>query len=121
MDCYKAVEDGSRRMLQAAHAGDWRSVVALENDCKQLIQELKQRADQLADQVGRLATLTREEQAEKQRILRRILGVDAQIRCLTEPWPLGQHLQGGQDADPLTDRSTDPLTDRSTTRPQLLH
>jgi flagellar protein FliT len=113
IDCYQAVEDGSRRMLQAAHAGDWRGVAAIENDCKRLIQELKLRAFQLEARPGHPAPLTREEQAEKQRIMRRILGVDAQIRCLTEPWPLGQLVAGGPHSDLLEDRPAD--------RPQLLH
>ena len=37
IDHYKDVEDGSRRMLAAAHAGDWQQVALLENDCKLMI------------------------------------------------------------------------------------
>lgn len=81
MDCYKAVEDGSLRMLAAAHAGQWQRVVELEGDCAMLITRLKQRADQ-TDQAPALKPLERQ---EKQRILQRILSVDAQIRCLCDP------------------------------------
>lgn len=105
IDCYKAIEDGSRRMLQAAHAGDWRGVADIENDCKVLIQQLKSCARQSSLPEEMEARLTRAEQGEKQRILRRILGVDAQIRGLTEPWPLGEGAQFAAGAG----------------RPQLLH
>ena len=81
LDCYKAVEDGSLRMLAAAHAGEWQRVAELEGDCALLIERLKQRADQAGQALG-LKPLERQ---EIQRILQRILGVDAQIRCLAEP------------------------------------
>ena len=88
IDLYKAVEDNSRRMLQAAHAGDWRVMADIEDSCKQMIHQLKQAALQAEGNTGSVAPLTAEEQAEKQRILCQILGLDAQIRCLAEPWPL---------------------------------
>jgi flagellar protein FliT len=81
LDCYRAIEDGSLRMLAAAHAGEWQRVAELEGDCAMLIARLKQRADQ-TNQAPALKPLERQ---EKQRILQRILGVDAQIRCLAEP------------------------------------
>lgn len=95
LDCYKAVEDGSLRMLAAAHAGQWQDVAELEGDCALLIKRLKQHAGQ----AGQAAALKPLERQERQRILQRILGVDAQIRCLAEPqtpwtdapseWPAG--------------------------------
>lgn len=82
MDRYKAVEDGSRRMLAAAHAGDWQHVAQLEGDCRALIQRLKQHAHA----GGREQALEPLQRLEKQRILQRILQVDAQIRRLIDPW-----------------------------------
>ena len=82
IDHYKDVEDGSRRMLAAAHAGDWQQVALLENDCKLMIQQLKRHAHAGGLEVV-LAPLQRQ---EKQRIMQRILGVDAQIRRLMDPW-----------------------------------
>jgi flagellar protein FliT len=81
LDCYKAVEDGSRRMLAAAQAGDWQGVAQLEGDCAAMIQHLKR----CANQGGRDPELPPLQRQEKQRILQRILSVDAQIRCLCEP------------------------------------
>ena len=82
MERYQAVEDGSRRMLAAAHAGDWHHVAELEDDCRALIQRLKQQANASGQEVA-LAPLERQ---EKQRIMQRILQVDAQIRRLIDPW-----------------------------------
>lgn len=81
IDCYRAIEDHSHRMLEAAHLGDWRRVAMIEDDCSVLIGQLKMRAAQ-AGQAGFPVA----ERAEKQRILTRILGMDAQIRDLAEPW-----------------------------------
>lgn len=80
IDHFKAIEDGSRRMLAAAHAGDWHGVAQIETDCAAMIQGLKRQAQQ----GGQEAALLPLERQEKQRILQRILGVDAQIRCLVE-------------------------------------
>lgn len=82
IDHYKDVEDGSRRMLAAAHAGDWQQVAQLENDCKLMIQQLKRHAHA----GGHEAVLAPLQRQEKQRIMQRILGVDAQIRRLMDPW-----------------------------------
>lgn len=80
IDCYKAIEGGSLRMLAAAHAGDWPGVAQIESDCAALIQNLKRQSRQS----GQEAALLLPDRQEKQRILQRILGVDAQIRCLVE-------------------------------------
>lgn len=80
IDCYKAIEGDSLRMLAAAHAGDWHGVAQIESDCAALIQNLKRQWRQ----EGHQASLLPPERQEKQRILQRILGVDAQIRCLVE-------------------------------------
>lgn len=89
---YQAVEDGSRRMLAAAHAGDWQQVAQLEGACGLLIQRLKRHAHAGGHEVA-LEPLQRQ---EKQRILQRILSVDAQIRRLLDPWSevAGTHPEG---------------------------
>jgi hypothetical protein len=80
IDCYKAIEGESLRMLTAAHAGDWHGVAQIETACAAKIENLKRQSRQ----GGQEAALQGHERQEKQRILQRILGVDAQIRCLVE-------------------------------------
>ena len=78
IDYYRAIEDSSRQMLEAAKAENWDEVVRLEGACTVLIEQLRYQSrgeELLADQL-----------AEKSRIMRRILGNDAQIRYLAEPW-----------------------------------
>ncbi len=78
IDYYKAIEDSSLKMLAAAKVADWDAMVRLEGSCAVLIEQLKQHAkSETLDAVAR---------AEKSRIMLRILGNDAQIRILTEPW-----------------------------------
>lgn len=92
IDYYKAIEDSSAKMLEAAKASDWDSMVRFEGACAVLIEQLKARArDEQLDAAQR---------AEKSRIMLRILGNDAQIRYLAEPWldhldmHSSSHLQG---------------------------
>jgi flagellar protein FliT len=75
---YKAIEDSSARMLDAARAEDWDEVVRFEGTCAVLIAQLRQRA--------RCEDLLPEQRVEKARIMQRILQNDAQIRFLAEPW-----------------------------------
>ena len=78
INCYKAIEDGSVRMLEAAKSQDWDSVVRCEGDCALLIEQLRSQArHEELDDIAR---------HEKSRIMRRILLIDAQIRLLAEPW-----------------------------------
>ena len=78
IDFYKAIEDSSAKMLEAAKAEDWDGVVRYEGACAVLIEQLRQRAkSEELDEAAR---------AEKTRIMRRILNNDAQIRYLAEPW-----------------------------------
>ena len=69
LDYYKAIEDSSARMLDAAKVEDWEQVVRFEGACAVLIEQLLP-----------------EQRAEKTRIMQRILNNDAQIRYLAEPW-----------------------------------
>jgi flagellar protein FliT len=78
MDYYKAIEDGSLRMLAAAEQEDWDQVVRLEGVCAVLIEQLRAKS--------RVSLLAPEERQEKSRIMQRILINDAMIRCLAEPW-----------------------------------
>jgi flagellar protein FliT len=86
---YKAIEDSSLKMLEAARASDWDGVVRYEGACAVLIEELRFKAQD--------GDLPPELRKEKTQIMQRILRNDAQIRVLAEPW-LAQfeHLFDGQ-------------------------
>ncbi|QYY25287.1 flagellar protein FliT [Diaphorobacter sp. MNS-0] len=89
IDYYKAIENSSARMLEAARLKDWDEVVRCEGACAVLIEQLRYQSQQ--------QELAPEQRKEKARIMQRILRNDAQIRCLAEPW-LAQfeHLFDGQ-------------------------
>ena len=78
IDYYKAIEDSSRKMLDAAKSEDWDEVVRFEGACAVLIEQLRERA--------RNEDLLPAQRSEKTRIMQRILHNDAQIRYLAEPW-----------------------------------
>ena len=78
IDYYKAIEDSSAKMLEAAKMEDWDGVVRFEGACAVLIEQLRHRA-----QTEELDASSR---IEKTRIMHRILQNDAQIRYLAEPW-----------------------------------
>ena len=78
IDYYKAIEDSSAKMLEAARLKDWDGVVRYEGACAVLIEQLRFRS--------RDEKLAPELRKEKARIMQRILRNDAQIRCLAEPW-----------------------------------
>jgi len=78
IDYYKAIEDSSRKMLDAAKVEDWDEVVRFEGACAVLIEQLRQRS--------RSEELSADMRTEKTRIMQRILQNDAQIRYLAEPW-----------------------------------
>ncbi len=78
IDCYKAIEDSSLKMLSAAKSEDWEQVVRYEGICAVLIEQLRTQA--------RKEELLPNQRSEKARIMRRILHNDAQIRYLAEPW-----------------------------------
>ncbi|OIQ77602.1 flagellar protein FliT [mine drainage metagenome] len=78
IDYYKAIENSSAKMLDAARAEDWEGVMRYEGACAVLIEQLRCRAKTEA-----LDASTRQ---EKTRIMQRILCNDAQIRYLAEPW-----------------------------------
>jgi flagellar protein FliT len=78
IDYYKAIEDSSARMLEAAKIEDWDGVVRYEGTCAVLIEQLRLHA--------KTEDLDASARIEKSKIMRRILNNDAQIRYLAEPW-----------------------------------
>jgi flagellar protein FliT len=78
IDYYKAIEDSSAKMLDAAKSEDWDRVVQFEGTCAILIEQLRLKA--------RSEDLLPAHRSEKARIMQRILFNDAQIRYLAEPW-----------------------------------
>ncbi|MBX9818646.1 MAG: flagellar protein FliT [Burkholderiaceae bacterium] len=91
IDYYKAIEDSSAKMLEAAKAEDWDGVVRFEGACAVLIEQLRARAHS--------EELDAQSRAEKTKIMCRILNNDAQIRYLAEPWLAHfEHKMGGPSA-----------------------
>lgn len=78
LDFYRAIEDSSYKMLEAARAKDLETVMRYEGACAVLIEQLRYRS--------RDEELAPEQRREKARIMQRILRNDAEIRHLTEPW-----------------------------------
>ncbi|MGS5088824.1 flagellar protein FliT [Hydrogenophaga sp. A37] len=78
LDYYKAIENASQRMLEAAQTENWDQIVHLEGTCAVLIAQLRHKSRSL--------TLGPDERKEKTRIMQRILRADAEIRVLAEPW-----------------------------------
>lgn len=78
IDYYRAIEDSSRKMLDAAASKNWDEVVQYEGTCAVLIEQLRVRA--------RTEELLPEHRTAKMQIMQRILHNDAQIRYLAEPW-----------------------------------
>lgn len=89
MDFYRAIEDTSAKMLEAARDKDWEGVVRYEGACAVLIEQLRFQSQE--------QQLLPDQRREKARIMQRILRNDAQIRTLAEPW-LAQveHMFDGQ-------------------------
>ena len=78
LDYYKAIENASPRMLEAAQTENWDQIVHLEGTCAVLIAQLRHKSRSLS--------LAPDERKEKTRIMQRILRTDAEIRVLAEPW-----------------------------------
>jgi flagellar protein FliT len=78
LDYYRAIENASLKMLEAAQAENWDAIVHLEGTCTVLIAQLRHRA--------RTLSLAPDERMEKSEIMKRILRTDAEIRVLAEPW-----------------------------------
>jgi len=89
IDYYKAIEDSSLKMLEAAKGKDWEGVARYEGACAVLIEQLRFQSQE--------QELLPDQRREKARIMQRILRNDAMIRTLAEPW-LAQveHMFDGQ-------------------------
>ncbi len=74
LNYYKAIEQASQDMLEAARVGNWDHVVKLEGACALLIAQLKNSAA--------VRPLQPDEAQIKSRIMQRILINDAEIRQL---------------------------------------
>lgn len=79
IDYYKAIEESSQRMPQAAKIENWDEVVRHEGVCSVLIEQLRHCA--------KTQKLAPNHRHQKGQIMQRILRNDAQIRLLAEPWP----------------------------------
>ena len=75
---YEAIAASSRRMLDAARAGDWDAVGQEEDRCRALISTLKRSHPEAA-----VASAARRQRLA---LLRAMLADDAEIRELSEPW-----------------------------------
>jgi flagellar protein FliT len=75
---YEAIAAASRRMLDAARAGDWDAVGQEEDHCRALISTLKRSHPEAA-----VASAARR---QRMALLRAMLADDAEIRELSEPW-----------------------------------
>jgi flagellar protein FliT len=89
MAAYEALLAFSAEMVQAARDQDWERLVALERQCRRLVDRLKA-ADGLELPGGAA-------RARKAEIIRKVLAYDAEIRKITEPWiaRLQSLLEGG--------------------------
>ena len=89
IDYYKAIEDSSRKMLEAAQSRNWDEVVRYEGVCAVLIEQLRFKSQE--------QELLPEQRKEKTIIMQRILRNDAEIRNLAEPWMTKfEHMFDGQ-------------------------
>ena len=75
---YETILAITGQMLDAARNDDWERLVALEKDCKKLVEEL------IAENYG--LPLSSQLQRRKAEIIRKVLADDAEIRNITEPW-----------------------------------
>ena len=80
---YEAILALTGQMLEAARRSDWDSLVALEQDCKNRVEQL------MAENGGQ--PLSNQFRQRKVEIIRKVLADDAEIRNITEPWMA--HLQ----------------------------
>jgi flagellar protein FliT len=90
LDTYGEISATTGRMLEAAKNGDWDRLIALEQDCRALIQTLK-----LEDPIpgstsnpnsSSSASASTPYLRRKVELIRKVLADDAEIRKLTEPW-----------------------------------
>jgi flagellar protein FliT len=78
LDIYSAISAKSGEMVEAAKSSDWDRLIALEQDCRALIERLK--LHDAGPAVGA------EFVQRKIRFIRKALADDAEVRKYTEPW-----------------------------------
>lgn len=78
LEIYRSISAKSGEMLDAAKSGDWERLVALEQDCRALIDRLKQVK---IDSAPGAQFVQR-----KNAFIHKALADDAEIRKITEPW-----------------------------------
>ena len=78
LDLYGSISVKTGEMLAAAKASDWERLIALERDCRALLEALK--ATDVGPAAGALFV------QRKVAHIRKALADDAEIRKLTEPW-----------------------------------
>ena len=78
LDIYGSISSKTGEMLEAAKSSDWDRLVALEQDCRTLIERLKRNDNG----PGPNAVFVQQKVA----FIRKVLADDAQIRRYTEPW-----------------------------------
>jgi len=78
LDIYLSISDTTGEMLKAATSSDWDRLVALEQDCRALIDCLK------GTDAGPVPGV--EFVQRKVALIRKALADDAEIRKFTEPW-----------------------------------
>ena len=78
LDIYASISAKTGEMVEAAKSSDWERLVALEQDCRALIERLK------GSNAG--AAVGAHFVQRKIRLIRKALADDAEIRKFTEPW-----------------------------------
>lgn len=77
IDCYEHIAPLVARMLELARAGNWDALVTLEAQFRADIELLKE--------IDTTEALDLSQRAQKQRLLKRILADDAEIRNILSP------------------------------------
>ncbi|TDI73728.1 MAG: flagellar protein FliT [Betaproteobacteria bacterium] len=75
---YEAILITTGQMLKVVQRADWRNLIVLEQECRNLIQKII-----INDESKMLSDELRQRKLE---IIQQILAVDAEIRTFTQPW-----------------------------------
>jgi len=75
---YEAILITTGQMLKVVQRADWRNLIVLEQECRNLIQKII-----INDESKMLSDELRQRKLE---IIQQILAVDAEIRIFTQPW-----------------------------------
>jgi flagellar protein FliT len=78
LEVYDQLSQVTGSMLSAARAADWDRLISLEQDCSALVARLSS--------LERDAPLPEPLRSRKASLIRKVLGDDAAIRDITEPW-----------------------------------